>query len=180
MPELARTRKPSSLFVENPVASTNCKRYHIAAKTVNEFKTLVVGFFNLKLKMQVKHAQVWTKVNAQVDRGVAGLVSLFSRIEDLETLSSCEGRKGRHDGFLYFCCGDWRTAGAICFDFIAAALKDVEGWSVSLEVFNDSRPMGKLRFRADQLHKVSSTLKLAFSVRKSGCFRDKECKGPRN
>jgi hypothetical protein len=40
------------------------------------------------------HAQVWTKVNAPVDRGAALLVSALSAFSKLQTLESCEGTNG--------------------------------------------------------------------------------------
>ena len=125
-----------------------------------------------------EHKQVWVKVNTQVDRQIAPLVSVLSRIKNLETVSSCQGRRREHHGFIYFYCGDWHTIAVICFDVIAPALENIGGWSVSVEVFNNSRPMGKLTFKAEDLGKLSSALKVAFNARKFACSHDRECKAP--
>lgn len=38
-----------------------------------------------------RHKTEWTKVNAPVDKGVKGIVSVLSNFDYLETVESCEG-----------------------------------------------------------------------------------------
>jgi len=53
------------------------------------------------------HEQVWVKVNAPVDAGVAESVSVLNGVDGLETLQSCQGDAGGKLGYVYFACGDW-------------------------------------------------------------------------
>ena len=56
------------------------------------------------------HRQTSIKVNAQVDEGVAELVSALSEISALETLESCQGGEDR-PAFVIFRFGSWRSCG---------------------------------------------------------------------
>jgi hypothetical protein len=106
------------------------------------------------------HEQVWIKVNAPVDRGIARVVSLLSEFQCLHTLDSCEGIEGGKPAHVYFNCGDWRELGHLLFDQIGPALWRRFGNDavVSLEIFNDSRPMGKLSFDNEATDVVASVL----------------------
>jgi hypothetical protein len=106
------------------------------------------------------HDQVWVKVNAPVDAGIAEVVSILNRFEGLYTLDSCEGIAGEKPAHVYFNYGDWRQIGDLMFDHIGPALFSKFGNEaiVSLEVFNGSEPMGKLSFDKEATCDVASLL----------------------
>lgn len=111
-----------------------------------------------------QHQQVWVKVNAPVDRGIAKVVSILCRLEHLHTIDSCEGIAGSAPAHVYFTCGDWREIGELLFERIGPALWDRFGNEavVSLEVFNESAPMGKLSFDKEATGIVASLLDALF------------------
>ena len=103
------------------------------------------------------HAQVWVKVNAPVDAGIAHLVAILNRIDGLYTLDSCEGIAGEKPAHVYFNYGDWLQIGDLMFNRIGPALFDRFGSeaTVSVEVFNGSDPMGKLAFDKEATNAVA-------------------------
>ena len=109
-----------------------------------------------------EHKQVWTKVNAQVDEGIAEIVRLLNAIPDLQTIDSCQGTPGgvkpAHVNFYY---GDWKTICQFMFEMLGPRLAEaITGDSVaSVEVFNGSLPMGKLSFDAEATNVVASVLR---------------------
>jgi hypothetical protein len=107
-----------------------------------------------------RHEQVWVKVNVPVDRGIARVVSILNRLEGLHTLDSCEGILGAKPAHVYFNYGDWRRIGQLVFEQIGPALWGKFGNEavVSLEVFNESEPMGKLSFDKEATDAVASLL----------------------
>ena len=106
------------------------------------------------------HEQVWVKVNAPVDRGIARVVSALNRMEGLRTIDSCEGISGAKQAHIYFNYGDWRQIGELVFDRIGPALWGKLGDEaiVSLEIFNESEPLGKLSFDKEATDVVASLL----------------------
>jgi len=80
------------------------------------------------------HRQVYVKVNAPVDEGVAGLVTALSIFPNLETIESCQGEPDGHNAFVYFKCGNWKDCAAVIFDEIMPALDDDLRAAVSLSV----------------------------------------------
>ncbi len=72
------------------------------------------------------HEQVWVKVNAQADRGIAPLVQALNEFQGVMTVSSCEG-DADHEAYVSFTAGeDWQRTG----DFIqrlSAALGQAPG-----------------------------------------------------
>lgn len=122
-----------------------------------------------------QHEQSWVKVNAQVDAGIAEIVSLLNTVPRLETVSSCEGGPG--EAYIYFRLGDWQSVGTFLFDQIEPAFASLEGYAVSIEVFNNSDPTGKISFRAENVKSVHSALKLALeaSARRFPCSCGTEC-----
>lgn len=106
------------------------------------------------------HSQVWVKVNAPIDAGIAQIVLILNRIEGLHTLDSCEGITDEKPAHVYFNYGDWRQIGDLMFNRIGPALFDRFGseTSVSVEVFNGSDPMGKLSFDKEATDAVTFVL----------------------
>jgi len=107
------------------------------------------------------HPQTWVKVNAPIDEGVAEIVSLLNGIDGLETLQSCQGDPGRMDGYVYFCCGDWKRLSEFVFERIGPVIKRKldEDARLVVEATNAIEPMAKLSFRAEATSMVVSALK---------------------
>jgi hypothetical protein len=107
-----------------------------------------------------RHEQVWVKANVPVDRGIANVVSILNRIDGLRTLDSCEGIAGKKPAHVYFNYGDWKQLGELMFGEIGPRLWSRFGSDaiVSLEIFNESEPMGKLSFDKEATDVVASIL----------------------
>jgi hypothetical protein len=112
------------------------------------------------VEANVTHEQVWVKVNAQVDRGVAEVVAVLNRVRGLQTVASCEGIAGEKPAYVYFNYGDWRNVGQFCFELVGPALWNTlkNSATVSLEIFNESEPMAKLAFDKEATNVVASIL----------------------
>ena len=111
--------------------------------------------------MNVKsHEEVWVKVNASVDRGIAPVVALLNEIDGLQTLDSCQGTPGEKPAHVYFHYGDWKCIGHFVFEVLAPklALEASDIGTASVEVFNGSIPMGKLSFEPEATEVVASVL----------------------
>ena len=106
------------------------------------------------------HEQVWVKVNAPVDSGVAEVVSVLNRIEGLQTLQSCQGDPGGRDGYVYFCCGNWKNLCRLVFERIGPALKRVvdDDATITVEATTTDEPLAKLEFKAEATGMVISAL----------------------
>jgi len=109
------------------------------------------------------HEQVWVKVNAPVDAGVAEIVSVLNCVAGLETLQSCQGDAGKQDGYVYFSCGDWNRMCHFVFQEIGPTLKRKVDDDVTLivEATSADAPMAKLSFKAEATDIVVSALKEA-------------------
>jgi hypothetical protein len=109
------------------------------------------------------HDQVWVKVNAPVDAGVAEVVSVLNSVNGLETLQSCQGDAGQRDGYVYFACGDWRQMCELVFQRIGPTLKNRvdEDAKLVVEATSAENPMAKLSFKAEATGIVVSALKEA-------------------
>jgi hypothetical protein len=109
------------------------------------------------------HEQVWVKVNAPVDAGVAEIVSVLNSVDGLETLQSCQGDAGRKDGYVYFACGDWHRVCELVFQKIGPTLKNKvdEDVKLTVEATLAESPVAKLSFKAEATGIVVSALKEA-------------------
>jgi len=109
------------------------------------------------------HEQVWVKVNAPVDAGVAEIVSVLNTVDGLETLQSCQGDAGMKDGYVYFACGDWKKTCEFVFQTIGPMLKNKadEDARLMVEATSADSPMAKLSFKAEATGIVVSALKEA-------------------
>ena len=103
------------------------------------------------------HPQVWAKVNAPVDAGVAPLVSALSRIDGLETIESCQGDSSGAPAFVIFSYGSWEKCGALLFGEILPTLRpDLEEYvSLSLESYGSDSVIGRIEVRASLLESLS-------------------------
>ena len=109
------------------------------------------------------HTQMWVKVNAPVDKGVAELVAVLNSVEGLETLQSCQGDAGKCDGYVYFAFGDWRKMCEFVFRRIGPILKNRldEDANLTVRVTSADEPMAKLSFKAEAIGVIVSALKEA-------------------
>ena|SRR5208282_1322330 len=111
--------------------------------------------------MNTRHKQVWVQVNTRVDEGIAAVVSLLSQIDELETVESCEGYDSEAKAFVYFHYGDWEKLCRFMFGTVGPELhKRIGSRAVaSVEVFNGSRPLGKISFDTEAIPVVASALR---------------------
>ena|ERR1700691_5518261 len=109
------------------------------------------------------HEQVWIKVNAPVDAGVAEIVSVLNGVDGLETLQSCQGDLNGKPGYVYFACGDWQKMCSLVFQKIGPTLKGKadEDATLTVEATSADAPMAKLSFKAEATDIVVSALKEA-------------------
>jgi hypothetical protein len=109
------------------------------------------------------HEQVWVKVNAPVDAGVAEIVAVLNSVDGLETLQSCQGDAGGKSGYVYFACGDWQKMCQFVFQKIGPTLKSKvdEDAKLTVEATSADAPMAKLSFKAEATDTVVSALKEA-------------------
>ena len=84
--------------------------------------------------MSEPHHEIWVKVNALADEGIAPLVELLSRIPELETLASCQGYSSGVHGYVIFKMRGWREIGTLLFDRILPLLPEDLRPDVSLEI----------------------------------------------
>jgi hypothetical protein len=107
------------------------------------------------------HPQVWVKVNAPVDAGVAEIVAVLNTVDGLETLQSCQGDPGQSDGYVYFACGDWKRVSRFVFEEVGPGLKRRldEDASLMIEATTADEPMAKLSFKAEATGMVASALR---------------------
>jgi hypothetical protein len=107
------------------------------------------------------HKQVFVRVNARVDAGMAGVVTALNEIRGLQTVESCEGEVGGKAAYVYFWFGDWQQLSKLCFLEIAPRLAGRAGadCKVSVEVLDESRPTGKIEFSAEAAEQVVEALR---------------------
>ncbi len=80
------------------------------------------------------HPQVWVKVNAQVDRGIAPLIEALSAYPGVRTLESCEGNGDTAWVAFDFGEGDWKPLAKLVLKELGPALMRDFGDRVSLNV----------------------------------------------
>jgi len=122
------------------------------------------------------HRQTFVKVNAEVDAGIAVVVSTLNELDGLQTIESCEGERGKKPAYIYFWFGDWENISKLMFCEVAASLSGIDSdFRISVEVFNGSRPTGKIEFSAEAAGIVASALKkVVKSDRSSACSCGKQ------
>jgi hypothetical protein len=124
-----------------------------------------------------RHKQVFVKVNAAVDAGMADVISALNEIDGLQTIESCEGERGKKSAYVYFWFGDWERVSRFVFCDIGPELSAGLGtdYRVSVEVFDGSRPTGKIEFSAEAAGFVASALtRVVRNDRSSACSYGKQ------
>ncbi len=99
--------------------------------------------------MMADHVEIFVKVNARVDSGVAPLVDALSSIPGLETLESCQGDPPDRMAYVFFRLGSWRDIGALLFDRLLSAIDadlraDV---SLSMQAYDTDHARGRIAVR---------------------------------
>lgn len=106
----------------------------------------------------MEHDQVWVKVNAEVDRGMAGIVSALSSLQGLRTLQSCQC-SSTGESYVHFWYGSWEQVSELVFGRIVPALeKSGISSTGGVEVFNGSLPTGRIGFSAAALEKATAVV----------------------
>jgi hypothetical protein len=124
-----------------------------------------------------KHKQLFVKVNAEVDAGMADIISTLNELEGLQTIESCEGERGKKSAYVYFWFGDWERVSRLIFCELEPELSAGLGtdYRVSVEVFDGSRPTGKIEFSAEATDLVASALaRVVRNDRSSACSCGKQ------
>jgi hypothetical protein len=81
------------------------------------------------------HHQVWAKVNAQVDKGIAPLIEALSAFPGVRTIESCEGKGD--SAWVCFDCGEeegWKKVAEFVFTVIGPPLTAEFGDRMDLSV----------------------------------------------
>ncbi len=107
--------------------------------------------------MGTSHRQVFVKVNAPVDEGIAEVVGLLSQVPGLETIESCQGDPKR--AFVLFRLGGWNELARFLAHITPDLIDPCESVSVSAEAFNGSVPMGRIAFRPEAVSIVERALR---------------------
>jgi hypothetical protein len=117
------------------------------------------------------HEQVWVKVNAPVDKGMARIVSALNSVDGLQTLQSCQG-SAAGEAYIYFSYGSWDKTARLVFEGIVPALES-SGTNTTgvVEVFNGSLPIAKISFDAAVLEKATAAIE-SFISTSSGCVHN--------
>jgi hypothetical protein len=126
------------------------------------------------------HKQVWVKVNAPVDKGVAALVETLSQFPYLETKESCESLP---DGSVWICflygsywASKWWDISDFVLGYLGPQLMERLGdrVSVAVRITESGLPQAELLIRPGAIHQTLHVLKnLIKTYRKSSCFCDK-------
>jgi hypothetical protein len=131
--------------------------------------------------MSLQHQQIWVKVNAEVDKGMARIVSALSSLGGLRTLQSCECSPSG-ESYVFFWYGSWEQASRLVFEKIVPVLESA-GISATgaVEIFNGSLPTARIGFSAAVLEKATAAIETLVATssdcgHSSACSHDTECK----
>jgi len=128
------------------------------------------------------HQQVWVKINAPVDEGIALLIEALSLFPPLQTSSSCQGHDNRAASitFRYGDSGDWKDLANFVFGTfgpkLAARVGDVIELAVEVTTWGDA--VGRLSIRPGCIQQVCDAVKVVadelgvVTLRMSGCSDD--------
>ncbi len=108
--------------------------------------------------MGTSHRQVFVKVNAPVDEGMAEVVRLLSRIPGLETVESCQGYSGEK-AFVSFQLGGWKELSRLLSLLTSELFDPKEAVIVSARTANGSIPIGRITFRSAMTPRVERVLR---------------------
>ncbi len=111
------------------------------------------------------HPQVWAKVNAPVDEGIADLVAALSAFPALQTVESCQGAPDR-GAWICFQYGDywnhpWRSLADFVLGYLAPGLASLVGddANVRIQVTASGQVFGELSVRPGAESRVSRAVR---------------------
>jgi hypothetical protein len=109
-----------------------------------------------------RHRQVWVKVNAHVDEGIAPLVKALSSFPHVRTWESCRGQPGRRLPHVYFSAGFDGQEQTIPFvawlaPRLVAEMRDQA--YLSLEWATRETPLGVIEARRGRILAVARALR---------------------
>ena len=125
-------------------------------------------------EVDIAHKQVWVKVNAPVDRGIAELIEALSAFPKLQTFASCQGGYPRSDAdkegmpavvFFHYGQDDHANPYREIADFVLGYLgpglmKELGDLvSIRIEVTSQYIIMGDLKVRQGAMLRTIKTLK---------------------
>jgi hypothetical protein len=118
----------------------------------------------VRIIMKNNHEQIWVKVNAQVDKNIANIVTALNMVNGLLTLDSCEGDEDW--AYVYFRYGDYKKICDFLFGNLFSNLtkKYGEDLILSVEVRNDLEPIGKISFRKELTNKLHEAIRTKVSA----------------
>lgn len=111
----------------------------------------------------MSHKQVWLKVNAMCDEGVAPLVAALNEIAGLVTLDSCQGDEGR--AYVYFTYEDGEAASLTPLvremaDGLATQTNSLEYSLELLWLGTNDRPRALISVAPEHVAQFSSAIQL--------------------
>jgi hypothetical protein len=135
----------------------------------------------MKKRSQAPHRQVFVKVNAPVDEGVAPLIEALGLFPALETVESCEGnnQRGPWVSFQYGCYwqDSWRPLVDFVLGFLAPELYLMVGDSVRVAIQTTPWPYGELCVRFGATDQVAGALVRLARRTTAGRSRSSGCSG---
>ena len=114
--------------------------------------------------MNGPHKQVWAKVNAPVDEGVAALVEALSAFPQLRTRESCESVDGKGTSWVCFTYGqdgteDWRALAEFVLGYLAPSLMRDLGDLVNIRINATNFTIGELSVRPGVMPRALKALR---------------------
>jgi hypothetical protein len=114
--------------------------------------------------MNGPHKQVWAKVNAPVDEGVAALVEALSAFPQLRTRESCESVDGKGTAWVCFTYGedgpeDWRALAEFVLGYLAPGLMRDLGDLVNIRINVTNFTIGELSVRPGVMPRALKALR---------------------
>jgi len=118
-----------------------------------------------------RHPQVYVKVNAKVDAGIASLISALSRFPLLETFESCQGDVGGENeagqpAVVFFSYGSWEEVVEFVFNFLAPRLNGQAMFSARNRF--DGAPTVEMEMPADLVNQIAIAINLFVKEREGG------------
>lgn len=117
--------------------------------------------------LQAPHKQVFVKINAFVDAGVAQLVEVLSSFPSLQTTESCQGDEETLGAWVCFYYGrwwegKWMDLAHFYYEFLAPRLLSRVGNRVHIILYNsdfDNRPHCSLEVSVGAMPRVLKALR---------------------
>ena len=108
----------------------------------------------------MKHNQVYVKVNAAVDEGIASLINELSRYPFIETTDSCQGAIGGEKARIYFGCGNALQAEMFISKRLCPFIYKEFGRDISITWLSSSgdSPIIEMKLPPELIEKLSQLL----------------------